>query len=60
MAGIVVGMEADQIAVEDANEKRLADGKDTVDFRAGERGVEEEANLDVLFRVANLLTQHLW
>lgn len=57
--GVVVGVEANQVAVEDTQQKRFPDGQDAVDLTAGEGGVKEEANLDVLLGVADLLAQHL-
>lgn len=58
VSGIVVGVEADQIAVKDASKDLVAYWKDTVDLATRERGVKEEAELDVLLSVTNFLTQH--
>jgi hypothetical protein len=59
MSSIVVCMEPDQVAVEDASQQRLTDRQNPVDLAARKRCVEEEANLDVLLGVANLLAEHL-
>ena len=59
VAGVVVRVEADEVAVEQAGEEGLADGEDAVDLGGGEGCVEEEADADVLLGVANLLAQHL-
>ena len=59
MAGVVVCVETNEVAVQDTEQQGFSDGQDPVYLGAGERGVEEEANLDVLLAVANLLTQHL-
>lgn len=56
---VVVCVEANQVAVEDTQQKRFPDRQDAVDFTAGEGGVKKEANLDVLLGVADLLAQHL-
>lgn len=57
--GVVVRVEADQVAVEDAQQQLFAHGQDAIDLAAGEGGVEEKANLDILLGIANLLAQHL-
>jgi hypothetical protein len=59
VARIVVGVEADQVALEHTAEDLVSDGEDAVDLGAGEGCVQEEADLDVLLGVANLLAQHL-
>lgn len=48
MSGIVIGMEADQIAMEDTQQELISDRQDSVNLTARERRVEEEANLDIL------------
>jgi hypothetical protein len=60
MARIVVGVEANQVAGQGAAQDLVANREDAVDLRTWEWCVEEEADLDVLLGVANLLTQHLW
>jgi hypothetical protein len=60
MPSIVVGMEADKIAVQDAKEQSFSHGENPVDLAARERSVKEEADLDILFRIANLFAEHLW
>ena len=57
--GVVVCVEANQIAVEDTQQKRFPDRQNSIDFTAGEGGMKEEANLDVLLGVADLLAKHL-
>lgn len=59
MSRVVVCVEANQVALEDAKQQLLANRKDTVDLAAGERSMQEEANLDVLLGVADFLAQHL-
>lgn len=39
MAGVIISMKADQIAVEDAQKDLISDWKDSVDFTGWERGV---------------------
>lgn len=58
MAGIVVGVETNEIAVEHTKEDLVTDGEDSVNLGAGEGSVQEEANLDVLLGVAKLFSQH--
>jgi F420-0:gamma-glutamyl ligase len=45
--------------MEDAEEQGFSDGQNPVDLAGREGSVEEEANLDVLLAVADLLAQHL-
>lgn len=59
MASVVVCVESDEITVKNTRQERLADGEDAVDLGRWEGGVQEEANLDILLGVANLLAQHL-
>jgi hypothetical protein len=59
VARIVVCVEADQVTVQYTEENLVSDRKDAVDLGAGEGRVEEEANLDVLLGVPDLLAQHL-
>lgn len=59
MPSIVVRVKPNQITIQDTQQELLPHGENAVDLAAGERGVEEEANLDVLLGVANLLAQHL-
>lgn len=60
MARIIVGVESDQVTVEDAVQQGLADRDDSVDLGRGKWSVQEEADLHVLLCVADQLTQHLW
>jgi hypothetical protein len=59
MTGIVICVETDEIAVEKTGKESLSYRQDSVNFAAGERGMEKEANLDILFRFSNLLAEHL-
>jgi hypothetical protein len=59
VASVVVGVEADEIAVEQASEESLTHGKNTVDLTARERSVEEKADTDVLLGGGDLLAEHL-
>lgn len=52
-------MEANQVAVEDTQQKRFPDRQDTINLTAGEGSMKEEADLDVLLGVADLLAEHL-
>lgn len=60
MPGIIICVEANQIAMEHAQEECLPDGEDPVDLAAWEGGVEEESDLDILLAVADFFSQHLW
>jgi hypothetical protein len=59
MASIVVGVEANQVAVKETGEQSLSHRQNSIDFTAGERRVQEEANLDILLGVSKLFSQHL-
>lgn len=59
VAGIVVCVEADEVAVEKTRQQRLPYRQNTVDFTTGEWRMQEEADLNVLLGVADFLTQHL-
>jgi hypothetical protein len=59
MTRIVVRVEANQVAVQEAAEQRLADRQDAVDLAAGEGRVQEETNLDLFVRLCDFLTEHL-
>ncbi|CAA6662280.1 unnamed protein product [Spirodela intermedia] len=48
MAGVIEGVEADHVGVEQRLEDLLPNGKRPVDLRGGEGGVEEEAELDAV------------
>ena len=58
MTSIVVCVEANEVAVENAEQDLIADGEDSVDLGTGERCVQEEANLDILLGVTELFAQH--
>lgn len=59
MPGIVIGVEADQVTMQNAQEKLIANGENAIDLATRERSVQEEPDLDVLLAVTDLLTQHL-
>lgn len=56
MSGIVVGVEADEIAMQYTQKKCLSHRKNSVYLAAREWGVQEEANLDILLARAYLLS----
>ena len=51
-------METDQVTVEHTETDLDANRENAVNLGAGERCVKEEAKLDVLFGITNLLAQH--
>ena len=57
VASIAIGMKPDQVTMQNADQNLIADRQDAVNFRAGERGVEEEADLDVHVG-SKFLSQH--
>lgn len=59
MPGVVIGVETNQVAMQNSQEQLIANGENAVDFATREGSVQEETNLDVLLAVANLLAQHL-
>ena len=58
VARVVVSVEADEVAVQGAEEQLVAHGQDAVDLAAREGRVQEEADLDIGLVGANLLAQH--
>lgn len=58
MSRVVVSVETDEVAVQDAQQQLISHGQDPIDLARGEGCVQEEANLDVLFAIANLLPEH--
>jgi hypothetical protein len=50
MSCVVVCVEANQIAVKDAQEQGLSNRENSVDLTTGEWRMQEEANLDILLR----------
>jgi len=58
VSSIIIGVESDQVAVQYTVENLVTDGQDSVNLATGEGSVEEEAELDVALRVANLFAQH--
>lgn len=59
MASVVVSVEPNQVAVQHTQEEFIAHGQNAIDLATGERGMQEEADLDVLLAVTDLLAQHL-
>lgn len=59
MPSIVVGMEPNQVAMQDTEQQLVPDWENSVDLAAREGRMEEEADLDILLAIADLLTQHL-
>lgn len=59
MPRVVIGVEADQVAVQETQEYLVPDRQDPVDFRAGEGSMQEEPDFDVLLvRALKLFAQH--
>lgn len=58
MTSVIVGMKSNQIAVKNAEKDLISDWKNAVDLTTWEWRVEEEANLDILFRIAKFLAKH--
>lgn len=59
MASIVKGVESDEIAVQDSLEKIPPNGQHSVDFTAWERGMQKEADFDILLpERLKLVAQH--
>lgn len=59
MSRVVVGMETDEVAVQDTEQQLVSHGQNPIDLAGGERSVQEEADLDVLFAIPDLLAEHL-
>ena len=57
---IIVGVEADQVAMEHTLEDFVSHRKNTINLTTGKWRVEEEAELNVLLGRANFLPQHGW
>jgi hypothetical protein len=60
MPRIVISMEADKIAVENAEENLVSDGQDSIYFTAGEGCMQEEAESDILFGRSQFFPEHGW
>lgn len=58
MAGIVVGVESNEITVKNTKQDLVTDRQNTIDLAAGERRVQEETKLDVLLGLADFLAEH--
>lgn len=58
MTRVIVGMETDEIALENTEQELFSDRENSVDLRGWERSVQEETNLDILLGVADFLTEH--
>lgn len=48
VTSIVVSVESNEIAMKNAKKNLVSNWKNTVDLATGERGMEEETNLDIL------------
>lgn len=48
MPGVIEGVEANQIAVEERFQDLIADGEGTVELRRRERAVEEESDAEAV------------
>lgn len=59
MPGIVIGVESDQITMQNPQQQLIANRQDTVDLATRERGMQKEPDLYVRLRVTNFLAQHL-
>jgi hypothetical protein len=55
---VIIGVEADQIAVQYTVEDLVTDRENSVDLTTGEGSVEEETELDVALGVADLFAEH--
>jgi len=51
MSGVIVGMETNEVAVQDAHQNVVSHRKNAIDFTRWERCVQEEANLDIFLWV---------
>jgi uncharacterized membrane-anchored protein len=59
MSGVVICMEANQITMQDSKQQLVANGQDAINLATRERRMKEEADLDVVFALADFLAQHL-
>ena len=59
MPSIIVGVEADKIAVQNAFEDFITNGENAEDLTAGEWRVQKETDFDLL-AVSDLFSQHGW
>ena len=55
---IIIGVESDQVTVQNTVENLVTDRQDSVDLATGEGSVEEETELDVALGVADLFAEH--
>lgn len=60
MSGIVIGVESNEITVQNTEKESLSNGQDTIDLARWEGSMEEESDLDVLLACADFFTKHLW
>ena len=58
MPSVIIGVESDQVTVQYTVEDLVTNRQDSVDLATGEGSVEEETELDVALRVADLFAQH--
>lgn len=59
MPGVVIGVEANQVAMQNSQEELIANGENAIDLATREGSVQEETNLDVLLGFTDLFAQHL-
>ena len=55
---IIIGVESDQVTVQNTVENLVTDRQNSVDLATGEGSVEEETELDVALGVADLFAEH--
>ena len=57
MSSVVVGVESNQVTVQNTVEDFVTNRQDSVNLATRERSVQEEAKLDIALRVANLFAE---
>jgi hypothetical protein len=60
VTSIVIGMETNEITIQNPEEKLFTDGQDPINLTAWKRRMKEEPNLNVGFRPSDFLTKHFW
>ena len=58
MTSVIIGIESDKVAVQNAQKKLITQRQDTVDFTARERSIQEEPDLNILIAAPKFPTQH--
>jgi hypothetical protein len=53
MPGVIVSVEPNEITMQDTQEQLIAHRQDAIDLTAGEWGMQEEPNLDILLARAD-------